>query len=65
MVFLALHRQMATVTLGDDIMRSQSRSSCLENALPDTTEVGSTRSRTKTEVLELRERPIFADLADA
>ena len=65
MAFLILHRQMAAVTLGDDVVRSQSCSTYHENALPGTTQVGSPRSRLKTEVLELRERSIFADVADA
>ena len=64
MAFLILHRQMAAVTLGDDVVRSQSCSNCYENALPGTTQAGSPRSRLKTEVLELRERSVFVDLAD-
>ena len=47
-------------------MRSQSRRrECYDNALPDTTQAESLWSRLKTEILELREWPIFADLADA
>ena len=42
-------------------MRSQSRrGDCYDNAQAE-----SLWSRLKTEVLELRERPVFADLADA
>jgi len=47
-------------------VRSQSRrGDCYDNALPDTTQAESLWSRLKTEVLELRERPVFADLVDA
>ena len=47
-------------------MRSQSRrGDCYDNALPGTTQAESRWSRLKTEVLELREWPVFADLADA
>ena len=47
-------------------MRSQSRSGeCYDNALPGTTQAESPWSRLKTEVRELREWPVFADLADA
>ena len=65
MVFLTLHRQMATVTLGDDVMRSQTRSNYHKNTLPSTTPDGSPRSHLKTEVLELREWSFFADLTDS
>lgn len=42
-------------------LRSQSRrGDCYDN-----TQAGSLWSRLKTEMLELRERPVFADLADA
>ena len=42
-------------------LRSQSRrGDCYDNVQAE-----SLRSRLKTEVLELRERPVFADLADA
>ena len=47
-------------------MRSQSRrGECYDNALPGTTQAESLWSRLKTEVLELREWTVFADLADA
>ena len=47
-------------------MRSQSRrGECYDNTLPGTTPAESLWSRLKTEVLELREWPVFADLADA
>ena len=47
-------------------VRSQSRrDECYDNALPDTTQAESLWSRLKTEVLELREWPVFAALADA
>ena len=47
-------------------MRSQSRlGECYDNALPGTTQAESLWSRLKTEVLELREWPVFTDLADA
>ena len=47
-------------------MRSQSRrGECYDNALPGTTQAESLWSRHKTEVLELREWPVFTDLADA
>ena len=47
-------------------VRSQSRrGECYDNALPGTTQAESLWSRLKTEVLELREWPVFADLADA
>ena len=47
-------------------MRSQCRrGECYDNALPGTTQAESLWSRLKTEVLELREWPVFADLADA
>jgi len=47
-------------------VRSQSRrGDCYDNALPGTTQAESLWSRLKTEVLELREWPVFADLADA
>ena len=36
-----------------------------DNALSGTTQAESLWSRLKTEVLEIRERPVFADLADA
>ncbi|WP_162550137.1 hypothetical protein [Hymenobacter nivis] len=46
-------------------VRSQSRrGECDDNALPGTTQAESHWPRLKTEVLELRERAIFADLAD-
>ena len=41
------------------------RGECYDNALPGTTQAESPWSRLKTEVLELREWPVFADLADA
>jgi transposase InsO family protein len=47
-------------------VRSQSRrGECYDNALPGTTQAESLWSRLKTEVRELREWPVFADLADA
>ena len=47
-------------------VRSQSRrGECYDNALPGTTQAESLWSRLETEVLELREWPVFADLADA
>ena len=47
-------------------MRSQSRRGvCYDNALPGTTQAESLWSRLKTEVLELREWPVFTDLGDA
>ena len=47
-------------------VRSQSRrGECYDNALPGTTQAESLWSRLKTEVLELREWPVFTDLADA
>ena len=52
-------------------MRSQCRrgrtryGECDYNALPGKTQAESLWSRLKTEVLELREWPVFADLADA
>ena len=47
-------------------MRSQSRrGECYDNALPGTTQAESRWSRLKTEELERREWPVFADLADA
>ena len=47
-------------------VRSQSRrGECYDNALPGTTQAESLWSRLKTELLELREWPVFADLADA
>ena len=47
-------------------LRSQSRrGDRYDNALPGTTQAESLWSRLKTEVLEVRERPVFADLADA
>ena len=47
-------------------VRSQSRrGECYDNALPGTTQAESLWSRLKTEVLELREWTVFADLADA
>ena len=52
-------------------MRSQCRrgrtrlGECYDNALPGMTQAESLWSRLKTEVLELREWPVFADLADA
>ena len=46
--------------------RSHSRrGECYDNALPGTTQAESLWSRLKTEVLELRDWPVFADLADA
>ena len=49
-----------------EALRSQSRrGDCYDNALPGTTQAESLWSRLKTEVLEVRERPVFADLADA
>ena len=53
------------MTLGDDIVYSQTRSNCYENALPGTTQAGGPGSRLKIEVLERPERSIFADMADA
>ena len=45
---------------------SQSRcGDCYDNALPGTTQAGSPWSRLKTEAFDLRERPVFADLAAA
>ena len=41
------------------------RGECYDNALPGTTQAESLWSRLKTEVLELRDWPVFADLADA
>ena len=41
------------------------RSECYDNALPGTTQAESLWSRLKTEVLEARDWPVFADLADA
>ena len=41
------------------------RGKCYDNALPGTTQAESLWSRLKTEVLELRDWPVFADLADA
>ena len=47
-------------------LRSQSRrGDCYDNALPGTTQAESLWSRLKTEVLEVRERPVFAGLVDA
>lgn len=47
-------------------LRSQSRrGDCYDHALPGTTQAESVWSRLKTEVLELREWPVFADLTDA
>jgi len=47
-------------------VRSQSRrGDCYDNALPGTTQAESLWSRFKTEELERREWPVFADLADA
>ena len=49
-----------------EAVRSQSRrGECYDNTLPGTTQAESLWSRLKTEVLELREWPVFADLADA
>ena len=47
-------------------VRSHSRrGECYDNALPGTTQAESLWSRLKTEVRELHEWPVFADLADA
>jgi len=47
-------------------VRSQSRrGEYYDNALPGTTQAESLWSRLKPEVLELREWPVFADLAEA
>ena len=49
-----------------EAVRSQSRrGEYYDNTLPGTTQAESLWSRLKTEVLELREWPVFADLADA
>ena len=59
------HRQLLH-DHGFGAVRSQSRrGECYDNALPGTTQAESLWSRLKTEVLELREWPVFADLADA
>ena len=51
---------------GHGAVRSQSRrGECYDNALPGTTQAESPWSRLKTEVLEVRERLVFADLANA
>ena len=41
------------------------RGECYDNALPGTTQAESLWSRLKTEELEARDWPVFADLADA
>ena len=41
------------------------RGECYDNALPGTTQAESLWSRLKAELLELRDWPFFADLADA
>ena len=41
------------------------RGDCYDNALPGTTQAESLWSRLKTEELEARDWPVFADLADA
>ena len=47
-------------------VRSQSRrGDCYDNALPGTTQAESQWSRLKTEVLKVRERPVFANPADS
>ena len=47
-------------------VRSQSRrDECYGDTLPSTTQAKSLWSRLKTEVLELREWPVFTDLVDA
>ena len=49
-----------------EAVRSQSRrGECYDNTLPGTTQAESLWSRLKTEVLELREWPVFVDLVDA
>ena len=51
---------------GHQALRSPSRrGDCYGNALPGTTQAESRWSRLKTEVLEVRERSVLADLADA
>ena len=46
-------------------MRSQIRSNCYENALPNMTQAKSPRSRLKTEMREFCEWHVFAEMAKA